>query len=124
MGSTETDLSVLVVGDRRMRALNRVWRGKDRPTDVLSFSQREGEGPVTPLLGDVVISADTAARQARAHGHSLRREMERLLIHGVLHLLGHEHEQGGAAARRMRRAELRLERLLAARPPRGRGRAR
>lgn len=101
---------MLFTGDRAMRTLNRRYRGKDRPTDVLSFSFREGAFPqVQPdLLGDIVIAVPVAERQARERGHSLRREIERLLVHGVLHLAGYDHEQNEAAALRMRRKELQL----------------
>lgn len=99
-----------------MRALNRRYRGKDRPTDVLSFSFREGAFPqVQPdLLGDIVIAVPVAERQARERGHSLRSEIDRLLVHGLLHLAGYDHEQGPYAARRMRRKELQLLRSLGA----------
>lgn len=90
-----------------MRALNRRYRGKDRTTDVLSFSMREGKGPgpASPLLGDIVISVPEAERQARADGETLRKAVDRLLVHGFLHLLGYDHEQGGAEARRMEARE-------------------
>ena len=79
----------------------------DRPTDVLSFSQLEGEGPVTvpQLLGDVVISWETAQRQASDLGHTVLIEMKRLLVHGVLHLLGFDHEKDDEAARIMSEEE-------------------
>ena len=90
-----------------MRTLNRVWRNVDRTTDVLSFSQREGQfAEIRPeLLGDIVISVPQADRQARKAGHTLAREIERLLVHGLLHLLGYDHERGPAEAGRMRRRE-------------------
>jgi probable rRNA maturation factor len=93
-----------------MRYLNRRYRDIDRATDVLSFSQREGQfsGLRPDILGDIVISVPTAARQARERNHSLGREIERLLVHGLLHLLGYDHERGPAEARRMRRKEARL----------------
>lgn len=108
-------LSLSFVGDRAMRRLNREHRGKDRPTDVLSFPLFEpfrvpppngAEGPEV-LLGDVVISIDTAVRQARDYDAPLADELERLLIHGLLHLIGHDHEQPGER-RRMIREERRL----------------
>jgi probable rRNA maturation factor len=100
-------LSILFTGDRTMRTLNRFWRNVDRTTDVLSFSQREGRFPeIRPeLLGDIVISVPQADRQAREAGHTLAREVERLLVHGLLHLLGYDHERGPAEAGRMRRRE-------------------
>ena len=100
-------VTVLLVGDRAMRALNRRWRGKDAPTDVLAFSQREGEGGgLHPeLLGDVVISVEQAARQAP--GGDLLAELVRLLVHGLCHLRGLDHARRADAAR-MRAEEARL----------------
>jgi probable rRNA maturation factor len=117
------ELSVVMTGDARIRALNRDWRQKDRATDVLSFSQVEGDHMIgaggtlpehQPVWGDIVISYDTAARQASAHGHSLAAEVKVLLVHGILHLLGHDHERGGAQAARMQAAEGQLLRAVAA----------
>jgi len=106
-GLAGAQVSVTLVGDRAIRELNRRWRGLDRPTDVLAFSQREGEGGALhpEVLGDVVVSVETARRQARAAGHSLAAELDLLVVHGVLHLAGHEHEGDPAGARRMRRRE-------------------
>ena len=101
LGRRQAELSILVVGDAAIRRLNRAWRGKDRPTDVLSFPAA-GSGA---LLGDVVISLDTARRAARQDGRPLGAELDRYLAHGILHLLGHDHEASPAAARRMARAE-------------------
>lgn len=116
LGLPDAEVSVLFTGDRAMRSLNRRYRGIDRTTDVLSFSLREGEfSHIQPaLLGDIVVSVPVAARQARDRGHSLRREIERLLVHGLLHLLGHDHERGGKEAEAMRRKEQRLLRVLEA----------
>jgi len=101
---------VLLTDDAEIHQLNRDYRGVDRPTDVLSFAMDDAPAmPGVPrLLGDVVISCETAARQAKKLGHSIQHEMNRLLIHGVLHLLGHEHEGDAKAARKMRRLERRL----------------
>lgn len=90
-----------------MRSLNRTWRNIDRTTDVLSFSQREGRfsGIQPELLGDIVISVPQAYRQAREAGHTLTREIELLLVHGLLHLLGYDHELGPTEAIKMRRRE-------------------
>ena len=109
-GIPDAELSILFTGDRSMRALNRRYRGIDHATDVLSFSQREGQfSDLRPdILGDIVISVPTAVRQARERNHSLGREIERLLVHGLLHLLGYDHERGPTEARRMRRKEIRL----------------
>jgi probable rRNA maturation factor len=77
-----------------MRELNRTYRQKDRPTDVLAFAMREGQGAgdVVDLLGDVILSVDTARAQARKAGHDLLAELTMLMTHGVLHLLGWDHE--------------------------------
>jgi probable rRNA maturation factor len=90
---SEAELSLVLCDDPFIHALNRDYRGKDRPTDVLAFAQREGEGadPDDDILGDVVISLPTATRQAAARGHSLAREVQVLLVHGFLHLLGYDH---------------------------------
>ena len=99
----------MLTDDAEMRKLNRQYRGIDRATDVLSFPQDDPPVAGMPvLLGDVVISCETAARQARDNGEKIEREMNRLLIHGVLHLLGHDHESDPPAARRMRRLERKL----------------
>lgn len=111
-GAAHAELSVEFVGDRRIHGLNRAYRHRDCSTDVLAFSMREAQGPATPLLGDVVISLDTAARQAKDGRWSLDEEVVRLLTHGVLHLLGYDHERGAVQARRMRRKELAVVKAL------------
>ena len=119
-GLQDAELSLMIVGDGAMRSLNRRYRGKDKPTDVLSFSQLEAGAPAARrrvrraskragaakaaparLLGDVVISLDTARRQARAINVSVAERMRTLLIHGLLHLLGYDHELSAAAAKVM-----------------------
>ncbi len=102
----EADVSVLVVTDGVIRGLNRRWRGKDKATDVLSFPLTDPPGS-GPHLGDVVLSLDTATRRARRERRSLHAELERYLAHGLLHLLGHDHEKAGEA-RRMAAAEAAL----------------
>ena len=99
----DAELSIALIGDAEMHALNRDWRGKDRPTDVLAFALREGEDAALhpEMLGDVVISLDTAARQAAARGATPADEVRVLLAHGILHLLGYDHERSPAEARRM-----------------------
>jgi len=112
------ELCVVLVTDSHMRELNAEWRGKDAPTDVLSFSQSE-DNAVSPggtrMLGDVVVSVDTLKRQAQAGGWTDEEELARLVLHGLLHLLGHDHESEDEA-RQMRAEESRLVGLL-----RGRG---
>ena len=99
LGETGSTLSLRLVGDRKIRSINRAHRGMDAATDVLSFplvegpaSNRKRSAPER-LLGDVVISVDTAARQALDYDAPLQDELYRLLIHGVLHVLGHDHEE-------------------------------
>jgi probable rRNA maturation factor len=103
-------VALALVSEPRMRRLNRAHRGKDTATDVLSFADDEREGPAGPRhLGDIVICVAAAARQARGARHSLTRELQRLALHGYLHLLGHDHEVDGGT---MRRLERRLARRL------------
>jgi probable rRNA maturation factor len=94
LGLGEAELSVVLTGDARIHALNRDYRAKDRPTDVLAFAMREGEhGEVgSGLLGDVIVSVETARRQAVRAGHDVLAEVTMLLVHGTLHLLGWDHE--------------------------------
>jgi len=118
VGLAACELSIVIADDEFVRALNREFRGKDRPTDVLSFSQLEeapadhaspepapAGSPLAPApgteLGDVVISVDTARRQARRLAVAPAARMRTLLVHGLLHLLGYDHERSPAEARRM-----------------------
>jgi rRNA maturation RNase YbeY len=105
VGETSAELGILFVGDQRMRCFNRDYRGKDRTTDVLAFAMREAAHSPTYLLGDVVIAVPTAARQAKRGQRSLDEELTVLLVHGVLHLCGYDHERSEKDARRMRRRE-------------------
>lgn len=112
VGEPRASLALSLVGDAAIRRLNREHRGKDKATDVLSFPLASphdvaSDGAPERLLGDIVISLDTAKRQARAYGATLDAELLRLLIHGLLHVLGHDHERPGEA-RRMRAEERRL----------------
>jgi probable rRNA maturation factor len=102
------DVSVALVGDRLVRRLNCVYRGTDRVTDVLSFpSGSAGPTRGRQHIGDIVIARPVAARQARSAGHSLATELRVLALHGLLHLLGYDHERDGG---RMARLERRLRR--------------
>ena len=115
LDEVSSELCVSLVGDREMRVLNRDYRGKDKPTDVLAFAMREGrrvDGDDVQI-GDVVISLDTAKRQAAERGHDLATETRALLIHGLLHLLGYDHERSPAEARRMKSKERQLAAILA-----------
>ncbi|MBM4126629.1 MAG: rRNA maturation RNase YbeY [Nitrospira sp.] len=136
VGESQSELSLELVGDRRMRRLNRMYRKKDRTTDVLAFPMRDihagvrqgarGKRPrvkrkmlpsraahlVPDMLGDVVISVPTARRQAHASGRSLGDELAALLVHGVLHLCGYDHERSAREAVRMRRRETAIVNML------------
>ncbi len=105
IGEREALLSLEIVGDDRMRRLNRTFRHRDNTTDVLAFATREGPGPPSALLGDVVISLPQAIRQARRHQRGVDHELAVLLIHGILHLCGYDHERSEPEARRMTRRE-------------------
>jgi probable rRNA maturation factor len=91
------ELTIAITGDEEIRALNRQYRGIDRPTDVLSFGDDQIEASADQVfyLGDVVISYPSAEAQAQAAGHSPADELVLLVIHGVLHLLGHDHAERG-----------------------------
>jgi len=100
LGSTDAELSVRLVDDAEIARLAGRWGRRPRATDVLAFAQREGPGRGDrACLGDVVISLDTAARQAQRRGVPLARELETLLVHGCLHLHGLDHLRPGDRAR-------------------------
>src|SRR5258708_37204539 len=94
------ELSLLLADDETVRVLNRDWRGQDRPTNVLSFPSGAPESADAPyLLGDVALAYGTVAAEAAAQGKSPGAHLRHLLVHGVLHLLGFDHEEEEAAAR-------------------------
>jgi rRNA maturation RNase YbeY len=103
-------VSVLLVGDKRMRDMNMTYRGIYRTTDVLSFSQLEGpvSRHVSAELGDIVISPAQAKRQAGERGTTLNQELALLLVHGLLHLIGYDHEKNRYQAEKMREKEVEL----------------
>ncbi len=98
------EVTIALVSDARMRTLNRTFRGVDQATDVLSFAS---DGTVPATLGDVAIATGVATRQARAAGHTLSTELRVLALHGLLHLLGYDHETDDG---RMARTEAKLRR--------------
>ena len=123
VGEPSAELGILFVGDQRMQGLNRRYRGKDRTTDVLAFAMREGSAPLVSrhkpaMLGDVVIAVPEAARQAQQGRRSLDEELMVLLIHGILHLCGYDHEQSEKKARRMHRRERMILQALSRLPKR------
>jgi probable rRNA maturation factor len=94
LGLNRAELSIVLVSDPQIKRLNKLYRNKDKPTDVLSFPIGEKVNGWL-ILGDIVISVDTARRQAKEFGYSLEEELKRLLVHGLVHLLGYDHELGG-----------------------------
>ena len=109
LGLHKAEISILFVGDKRMRMLNRRYRGIDRTTDVLSFPQDEysapnkGRTPKDIILGDIVISLQKTSVQAEENGLSFHEELKRLLIHGLLHLIGYDHEINRYQERKMQK---------------------
>lgn len=116
LGCTDdTELSVSIVGDRSIRIINRDYLGRDKPTNVISFSLQEGDcSGINPhALGDVIISASTAAREAEEGGMEFFERLVFLLLHGILHLCGYDHERSGeAAAKEMEHKEQQIFRAL------------
>lgn len=112
VGEADSAISVTLVNDAAIREINREQRGKDAPTDVLSFPLEPEPFAQERLLGDIVISIDTAKRQASDYDAPLQRELYRLLIHGLLHVLGHDHMEPGERAK-MEDEERRLAREIA-----------
>lgn len=110
---TDARVSIALTNDRRMRRLNRDFRGRDRTTDVLSFPFQaeafERETDQSEFLGDIMISVEQAARQATENDLTLERELRQLVLHGLLHLCGYDHERDGGE---MNRTEMRLRRRL------------
>jgi len=106
IGNGESSATIAFVSDKRIRALNRQFRGIDKATDVLSFP---ADGPDESNLGDIAISAETAATQAKENGLSFDGEIAQLILHGLLHLSGYDHETDNGE---MNRLELRLRRKL------------
>lgn len=103
MDCEKAELSILIVDDAEMALYNRQYRSREGSTNVIAFPMQEGEfAHVTPyLLGDVVISLDTASREAEEMGIGMDLRVDELLVHGVLHLVGYDHEKSEAEARRM-----------------------
>ncbi|RCW51288.1 rRNA maturation RNase YbeY [Paenibacillus prosopidis] len=113
-GITEGEVSLTFTDDEEIHQLNRDYRGIDRPTDVLSFAMQEDgvdeldiffevesedeSDPISGMLGDIIISVETAAAQSKEYGHSLEREIGFLFVHGFLHLIGYDHQDDAAEA--------------------------
>ncbi|MEJ5357573.1 MAG: rRNA maturation RNase YbeY [Desulfobacterales bacterium] len=115
LGSPELSVAVVLVSDRRIAQLNRRFLDRRGPTNVIAFPAGPGAQPgAGGVLGDVVVSVETAAREARAAGVALGERLTDLVLHGVLHLHGYDHEAGGPEAQRMARRARALRRRLAA----------
>jgi len=114
LGFNDHELSLVIMDDEGIRELNSTYRGMDKPTNVLSFSMQEGEfSQITPgLLGDVILSVETAQREADEAGICLEERISQLLIHGILHLAGLDHEQGEDQAREMEAKSLEILRQI------------
>jgi len=114
LGSPDGELSILIVTDQEMAELNRTYLNRSGPTNVMAFPMQEGPfGDITPrLLGDVVISLDTAAREAHQAGMTTESRFDQLLVHGILHLFGFDHDKTAEGAKAMRIKEEELLKLL------------
>ncbi len=114
MDCNDRELSVLITDDPGIENLNRTYRGIAAPTNVLSFSMQEGEAAhICPqLLGDIVISIETAEAEAKNAGIMTEERISQLMIHGILHLLGYDHEQGETQAAEMENKSLALLRMI------------
>jgi probable rRNA maturation factor len=109
LGCNDTELSILVTGDKEIHELNRQYLKRDKPTNVLAFPMDSGKGEVNAgMLGDIVISVDTAKREAMEMGISLPYRICELLVHGLVHLMGYDHEISKIEERKMQREEKRL----------------
>jgi len=108
----DAELSLALIGNAEMQKLNAQYRHKDYPTDVLSFPAAKNLPSEAILLGDVIISVDKAAEQAKERRRTLHHEIVTLLIHGIVHLLGYDHERSAKDARIMTRIEKKIARQL------------
>ena len=109
------EISILLTGDKDIRRLNQEFRSIDQPTDVLSFPQNADEDPSIPeeiILGDIAVSLDIAKAQAKEHGLDFKEEIILLLIHGILHLLGYDHEMSEKEETKMRNKTRELFKLV------------
>ena len=87
----DSEVSLVFTNDEEIQNLNKQWRGQDKPTNVLSFAANEAGGPITPILGDIVLAFETIDREAKEQGKDFDNHLKHLIIHGFLHLLGYDH---------------------------------
>ncbi|KMO23499.1 rRNA maturation factor [Methylobacterium indicum] len=113
------EISVVLTDDPAVQELNRAWRGKDKPTNVLSFPNEQPHGGGPRLLGDVVLAYDTMLRESGEQSKPLGHHLAHLVVHGTLHLLGHDHELGDAEADAMEALEVEALRRLGVPDPYG-----
>lgn len=113
MDCSDRELSILVTGDEQIHELNRQYLNRDKPTNVLAFPMGSETGGIdTGMLGDIVISVDTAKREASEMGIRFHERIYQLLIHGLLHLMGYDHEISEKDEKKMQKEEKRLLALL------------
>lgn len=114
MGFLDRELSVLLTDDSRISELNERYLGRAGPTNVLAFPMEGGPDPrvASEMLGDVVVSVETALRESKEQGRTLEETIDRLLVHGILHLLGYDHEVSPKEAERMEAEEERMMALI------------
>lgn len=113
------EISLVLTDDPSVQELNRAWRGKDKPTNVLSFPNEQPHGGGPRLLGDVVLAYDTMLRESGEQSKPLDHHLAHLVVHGTLHLLGHDHELGDAEADAMEALEVEALRRLGVPDPYG-----
>jgi probable rRNA maturation factor len=118
LGNPDGELSILIVDDSRIAKLNRKYLQRCGPTNVIAFPMREGHfSEITPqLLGDVVISAETAQREGRMAGITMQERLTELLVHGILHLMGYDHEKTEQEAQEMEQKSSELLELIRGKP--------
>ena len=115
LGCPNQEVSILLTGDKDIRRLNKEFRSMDQSTDVLSFPQNADKDPCFPeetILGDIAVSLDIAKVQAKEHGLDFKEEIILLLIHGILHLLGYDHERSKKEETKMRNKTRELFKLV------------
>ncbi len=114
MGYDQVELSVVITDDAEIQSLNSTYRNMDKPTNVLAFPMAEGGfSKVNPnLLGDIVISEETAGKEAKNAGITLEERLSQLLVHGILHLVGFDHETGKPDADKMASKSIELLRII------------
>jgi probable rRNA maturation factor len=109
LGCNDTELSILITGDKEIHELNRQYLKRDKPTNVLAFPMNTAKGEVnTGMLGDIVISVDTAKREAVEMDITIQQRICELLVHGLTHLMGYDHEISKTEERKMQKEEKRL----------------